>query len=76
MWVIVGRFLLGLLVGNLVGMTAESVATPLLGLLFAFIAGSVIALLGKLPPEDRRLAGQCIAALSLGCLSARTAGSS
>jgi len=68
MWVIIGLFLLGLLVGNLVGLTAQSVVTPLLGLLFAFIGGSVIAMVGKLPPADRRLAGQCIIALSLGCL--------
>jgi hypothetical protein len=68
MWVIIGLFSLGLLVGNLVGLTAKSVVTSLLGLLFAFIGGSVIALLNKLPPADRRLAGQCVVALSLGCL--------
>jgi hypothetical protein len=68
MWVIIGLFLLGLLVGNLVGLTATSVVTPLLGLLFAFVGGSVIVMLGKLPSADRRLAGQCIVALALGCL--------
>lgn len=68
MWVVIGLFLLGLLVGNLVGLTAQSVVSSLLSLLFAFIGGSLIALLGKLSPSERGLAGQCIVALSIGCL--------
>lgn len=74
MSVIIGLFLLGLLVGNLTGLSAQSVVTPLMGLLFAFVGGSVIAFLGKLPATDRRLAGQCVIALSLGCLIGTYAG--
>ena len=68
MWLISGLLVLGLLIGNLVGMTAQSVVTALLGLLFAFVGGSLIALMGKLASSDRQLAGKCILSLSLGCL--------
>ena len=68
MWIIFGFLALGLLVGNLIGLTAESVVTPVLGLLFAFGGGSIIAFIGKFSPEDRRLAGQAILALSVACL--------
>jgi hypothetical protein len=68
MWLGFAFATLGLLIGTLVGLTAESVVQSLLGLLFAFMGGSVIALLGKLSSEDRKAAGQAIAALSISCL--------
>jgi hypothetical protein len=68
MWIVIGLAALGFLIGNLVGLTAHSVVTALLSLIFAFTGGSVIALLGKVSPDDRRLAGQAICALSLTCL--------
>jgi len=54
----------GFLIGNLVGLTAESVVMGLLPLLFAFGGGSAIALMGKLSE-----AGQVNAYIAIGCLS-------
>lgn len=68
MWLVFAFAMLGLLIGTLVSLTAESVVKPLLGLLFASMGGSVIALLSKLRPEDRKAASQAIAALSIACL--------
>jgi len=68
MWLAFAFAMLGLLIGTLVGLTSESVVQSLLGLLFAFMGGSVIALLGKLTAEDRKAASQAIAALSVACL--------
>jgi len=68
MWIILGLAALGFLIGNLVGLTASSVVTPLLGLLFAFVGGSVLGLFHKLDERDRILAGRGVLALSLLCL--------
>lgn len=68
MWLAFAFATLGLLIGTLVGLTSESVVQSLIGLLFALMGGSVIALLGKLSPEDRTKASQAIASLSIGCL--------
>ena len=68
MWIVLGFLGLGFLIGNIVGMTAESVVTSLLGLLFAFAGGSVLSLMHKLDVADRKLTGQAILSLSLSCL--------
>ncbi len=68
MWNIIAFAALGFLVGNLAGLTASSVTTSLLSLLFAFGGGSVIAVIQKLDQEHRRLAAQAICALSVACL--------
>ena len=68
MWLIVGFSALGLLLGNLVGMTSESVVGQLVGLLFVFVGGSVFALLRKLNDNDRGLAGKLLMGVSLGTL--------
>jgi hypothetical protein len=68
MWIVIGLGALGFLIGNLVGLTAHSVVTAVLSLVFAFAGGSVIALLGKVATHDRTLAGQAICALSLTCV--------
>lgn len=59
---------LGFLIGNLVGLSAESTLSVVLPLLFAFGGGSALAFLHKLQPSDRRLAAAAVAALSLSCL--------
>jgi len=64
MWLIVGFGALGLLVGNLVGLTSEPVVASTIGLLFSSIGGSVILFLHKLQQDERRLAGQLILALA------------
>ncbi len=57
MWMILGFAALGLLIGNLIGMTSEGVIGELISLLFVFVGGSLMAFLHKLTPADRRLAG-------------------
>jgi hypothetical protein len=59
---------LGFLIGNLIGLSAESTLSVVLPLLFAFGSGSAVAFLHKLKPEDRKLAGAAVTALSLSCL--------
>jgi hypothetical protein len=68
MWIVIGLGALGFLIGNLVGLTAHSVVTAVLSLIFAFAGGSIIAFLGKVAPDDRKLAGQAICALSFACV--------
>ena len=65
---------LGLLVGNLVGFTAESITASIVPLLFAFGGGSAIAFLQKLSVPDQRTAASAIFGLSLGCLVGLYAG--
>lgn len=67
MWILIAFGALGFLIGNIAGMTASSVSTSLLSLLFAFGGGSVIALIQKLDKEHRKLAAQAIFALSVAC---------
>jgi hypothetical protein len=68
MWIVLSFLALGFLIGNIVGMTAQSVVTSLLGLLFAFAGGSVLTFIHKLDAGERRLAGQAVLALSLACV--------
>jgi hypothetical protein len=68
MWLVLAFSALGLLIGNLVGLSATSVVTPLLGLLFAFGGSSVIAFLHKLRVDDRKVAAQAIFAISVACV--------
>jgi len=68
MWLILAFSALGLLIGNLVGLSATSIVTPLLGLLFAFGGSSIIAFLHKLSGDDRKAAAQAVLAISLACL--------
>lgn len=69
MWIVIGFAALGFLIGNLVGLTASSVVTPLLGLLFTFVGGTVLSLIHKIGDEDRRIAGASIIAISVCCLA-------
>jgi hypothetical protein len=59
---------LGFLIGNLVGLTAESVVSAILPLLFAFGGGSAIGFFHKLGQESRRMASTAILAISVACL--------
>jgi len=68
MWICLGMASVGLLVGSLVGMSNDHLSRILLGFLFAFIGGSITALLYKLPKEERKLAGSALFSLSLSCL--------
>jgi hypothetical protein len=59
---------LGFLIGNLIGLSAESTLVTVLPLLFAFGGGAAIAFLHKLKQGERRNASVAITALSLSCL--------
>jgi hypothetical protein len=68
MWIVIGFAALGLLIGNLVGLTSESAVNPLLSLLFVFVGGSVLGFLHKLDSNDRAIAGGSVLSLSVCCL--------
>jgi hypothetical protein len=68
MWVITAFAALGLVVGNLVGLTATPVVASVLGLLFAFAGGSILTFFHKYTHEDRNAAARGLLALALGCL--------
>jgi hypothetical protein len=59
---------LGLLVGNLAGLTSASVTLPLVAALFAFGGTSGVAFVEKLQVADRSMAARLILGLSVGCL--------
>jgi hypothetical protein len=61
--------LLGLLIGTLVGLSASSLATGLIGLLFAFGGGSAVAFAQVKSTKLQRTTSVAIITLSLGCLA-------
>lgn len=65
---ILAFLLLGLLVGNLIGLSAQSIVVPFLGLVFALAGGSLIAFLEKLTGPDRILAANALAAFCAAAL--------
>ena len=67
-WLVLGFAGMGLLIGNLVGLTSEKIVMPVIGLLFAFIGSSILAFLHKLSEHDRNVAGKAILSLSVCCL--------
>jgi len=74
MWFGFAFVALGFVAGQLVGLSATSLATSLLGLLFAFGGGSAIAVLKNLEGADRIVACKGIFLLSVGCLAGIYAG--
>ena len=60
---------LGFLIGNLVGLSAESTLAVIIPLLFTFGGGSAVAFLPKLDAESRKVAATAVVALSLSCLA-------
>lgn len=59
---------LGLLIGNMIGLSADSLVKVLIPAMFAFGGGSVLALLNKLTVNDQRTAAVSLIALSSFCL--------
>lgn len=68
-WILFAFLSLGFLIGNLVGLTAESVTSTILALLFAFGGGSALAFVQKLEPKNLKLVSVAIIALSWSCLA-------
>jgi hypothetical protein len=59
---------LGLLVGNVSGLSDAAVTLPLIAALFAFVGGSAIAFLKDVPDAQRGSAALAITGLAIGCL--------
>lgn len=68
MWTIAAFLALGFLIGNLAGLTSESITNTLMGLLFAFAGGSAITFMHKLDEIARANASKAIFSLALACL--------
>ncbi len=58
----------GFLLGNLIGLTAESIVKSLIPLLFAFVGGSAITFIGKLKEVEQFKASVAMGCFSLSCL--------
>jgi hypothetical protein len=67
MWMVFGFGALGFLIGNLVGLSSTPIVKSVVGLLFAFGGGSIIAFIKGIDAHDRKIAGASILALSLAC---------
>ncbi len=67
--VVVAFACLGFLIGNLVGLSAESTLAVVIPLLFSFGGGSAVALLPKLDQPSRKEASAAVIALSVSCLA-------
>ena len=59
---------LGLLIGNMVGLSADSLVRVVIPALFAFGGGSVLVILRKLSVDEQRMAAVAISTLSIFCL--------
>ena len=68
MRIVAGFAALGFLIGNLLALTDEKLVGSVIALSFTFVGGSVLTFLHKMNPEDRRIAGGAICALSVACL--------
>lgn len=69
MLIAISFLVLGLLIGTLTALTAESVVSTLLPLIFTFAGGSAIAFGSTLKKEVLNLASVAILTLSIGALS-------
>ena len=59
---------LGLLIGNMVGLSADSLARIVIPAILAFTGGSLLVILNKLSINQIRMAAVAIVMLSLSCL--------
>jgi len=73
-WYLLGMIALGLLIGLLVGMSLTPVVSTVLGLLFAFAGGSVVATIKNKTTQELRFLGQCITSVSLSIILGAAAG--
>ena len=59
---------LGMLIGNMVGLSADSLVKIVISVVFAFSGGSVLVFLHKLSVDEQRMAAIGITTLSIFCL--------
>lgn len=63
-WLYIGQSIFGLLIGYMVGLSISPVVSTVLGLMFAFIGGSLIVLIKGKTDDELEVIGKCITALS------------
>lgn len=63
-WLYIGQSIFGLLIGFMVGLSISPVVGTVLGLMFAFIGGSVILLIKGKTEDELEVIGKCITYLS------------
>ena len=59
---------LGLLIGNMVGLSADSLVKIVISVLFTFVGGSVFVIINRLSVDEQRMAAVAITTLSIFCL--------
>ena len=59
-WLILGQLWFGLLLGLIVGLSASPIVETAIGLLFAFIGGSLVFLIKDRKPEELETIGMCL----------------
>jgi len=64
-WFILGQAAFGLLIGVFVGLSVSPVVATVIGLLFAFVGGSVLALVKGKTTEELSLIGKSIVSISV-----------
>lgn len=69
-YIVFGFASFGLLTGSISGLSSANLTLPLVGLLFGFAGGSVIAFIGKIPKNTIALAGVAIGSFSLAAVIA------
>lgn len=63
-WLISGQAIFGLLIGLMVGLSASPIVNTTVGLLFAFIGGSIVFLIKDRSDEDLNTIGVCVFVMS------------
>lgn len=63
-WLYIGQSIFGLLIGFMVGLSISPVVSTVLGLMFAFIGGSLIVLIKGKTDDELEVIGKCITFLS------------
>lgn len=64
-WFLLGQGFFGLLIGSMVGLSISPVVGAVLGLLFAFLGGSIIMLIKDKDAGQLAFIGKCISVLSV-----------
>lgn len=64
-WFLIGQSFFGILIGFMVGLSISPVVSTVLGLMFAFIGGSIIVLIKGRTEDELAFIGKSITALSL-----------
>lgn len=64
-WLYIGQALFGLVIGFMVGLSVSPVVSTIIGLMFAFVGGSIIVLIKGRSDDELEVTGKSITAMSL-----------